>query len=257
MSVKRADEVSASDLTGTAAPDLVVRDGARLRLVPNTGRTELATPIVTNVRLGDVNTVLNAGDWNRDGFGDMVVRNRDTGALQLRLGNGKGHFRKAITIATGFRHVRLLAAVGDMTGDGYPDLMGQPKGGSMRLYPGNGVDGLKASYAAHTAINAGSQVAVGRWDTDGAPDTLFRTGGKLTLYPGNGPGGLTNPKALGLDLSPYDWVIGISDELLTGHPDLVVRAKRTGYLYLIPGSAKGFGKRRFLGEGMGAYDLAG
>ena len=58
-----------------------------------------------------------------------------------------------------------------MTGDGCPDLMGQPAGGAIRIYPGNGLSGLEPSYVAHGAIDAGRQVAVGRWDADGAPDT--------------------------------------------------------------------------------------
>ncbi len=82
-----------------------------------------------------------------------------------------------------------------MTGDGYPDLMGQPAGGAIRIYPGNGLNGLKPSYVAYGAIDAGRQVAIGRWDGDGAPDSLFRKGSQLTLFPGNGPGGLTGPQA--------------------------------------------------------------
>ena len=51
---------------------------------------------------------------------------------------------------------------------------------------------------AHSPITAARQVAVGRWDADGAPDSLFRrSGGRLTMYRGNGPGGLTGSKALG------------------------------------------------------------
>ena len=41
---------------------------------------------------------------------------------------------------------------------------------------------------------------------------MFRKGSQLTLFPGNGPGGLTSPTALKLDLTPYDWVVGISDD---------------------------------------------
>ncbi len=107
--------------------------------------------------------------------------------------------------------MRLLAAVGDMTGDGCPDLTGQARGGSMRIYPGNGVKGLKKSYVAYSAIDARRQVAVGRWDGDGAPDSLFRQRAKLTLFRGNGPGGFTKPKGLAVNLAPYDWVIGVSD----------------------------------------------
>ena len=255
--VARATAVTAADLTGSAAPDLVTTRSSGLQLLPNTGHTELGRPIETGMNLKADDLVLNAGDWNRDGHGDIIVRIHRTGALKVRLGDGEGHFGHPRTIGKGFRSVGLLAAVGDMTGDGWPDLMGQPRGGAMRIYPGNGTSGLKASYVAHGAISAGSQVAVGRWDGDGAPDSLFRSGNKLSLYPGNGPGGLTNPEALGLNLSRYDWVVGISDENLTGHPDLVVRARKNGRLWLIPGTTNGFGKRRYLGDGMGAYDLAG
>ena len=112
-------------------------------------------------------------------------------------------------LAAGFNGVALLAAVGDMTGDGWPDLMGQPRGSSMRIYPGRGLSGLKASYVAHSAISAGRQVPVGRWNADGAPDSLFRSGSTLSLYPGNGPGGLVGGQRLSVDVSAYDWIVGV------------------------------------------------
>ena len=251
-----ATDVTAANVAGNGAPDVVARISGKLSLFPNAGTTELGRPIPTGTSLAGANLVFNAGDWDRDGNGDIIFRN-SSGVLKLRQGDGQGHLGAAVTIGKGFGSVGLLAAVGDMTGDGYPDLMGQPAGGDIRIYPGNGLNGLKAGYVAHSRIDAGTQVAIGRWDGDGAPDSLFRKGSQLTLFPGNGPGGLTNPKSLGLDLSPYDWVVGVSDVNLTGHPDLIVRAKRTGYLWLIPGRADGFGQRRFLGQGLKAYDLAG
>ena len=141
--------------------------------------------------------MLNAGDWNRDGYGDIIYATRPTAAgSSSAWATARVRFAKAISIAGDFSKVRLLAAVGDMTGDGWPDLMGQPGVGAMRIYPGAGVNGLRTSYVAHSAIDAGRQVAVGRWDGDGAPDSLFRKGSKLTLFRGNGPGGFTKPKAL-------------------------------------------------------------
>ena len=62
-----------------------------------------------------------------------------------------------------------------MTGDGWPDLMGQPAGGSCGSTRRRAA-GLEPSYVAHGAIDASGQVAIGRWDTDGAPDSLFRKG---------------------------------------------------------------------------------
>lgn len=249
--------VGAAQVASDGTPDLVARNGAALVTFPNAGTTEALRPIVTNLNLRSANLLLNAGDWDRDGHGDVIVRNKDTGALTLRRGDGTGQFAKPIRLASDVRGINLLAAVGDMTGDGFPDLMGQPRGSAIRIYPGAGIDGLEPSYVAHSAIDAGKQVAVGRWNGDGSPDSLFRKGNRLTLYPGNGPGGLTGGKALGLDLSPYDWVVGISDILLTGHADLLVREKSTGDLYLIQGTETGFSPRRFLASGTGDYDLAG
>ncbi|GAB2444703.1 hypothetical protein GCM10027062_26090 [Nocardioides hungaricus] len=249
--------VGAAQVSSDGTPDLVGRTRESLVTFPNAGTTEVGRPIVTNLNLKGANLVLNAGDWDRDGRGDVIVRSKKTGALKLRRGDGTGTFAKPIRLPGNFKSVGLLAAVGDMTGDGFPDLMGQPAGGAMRIYPGAGTDGLRPSYVAHSRIDAGKQIAVGRWNGDGAPDSLFRKGNRLTLYPGNGPGGLTGGKALGLDLSPYDWVVGISDVMLTGHADLLVRERKTGDLYLIQGTETGFQPRRYLASGMGAYDLAG
>ena len=249
--------VGAAQYAGDGLPDVVSRRGSTVRTYRNLGGVELLPPIRTGVTLSGANAVFNAGDWDRDGNGDMIYRNRK-GALFLRTGDGTGGFGDPVRIGRGFGKVQLLAAVGDMTGDGWPDLMGQPAGSSMRIYPGNGADGLRASYVAHTAINAARQVPVGRWDADGAPDSLFRTGNTLSLYPGNGPGGLTAARKLGVDVSGYDWVIGVSDLRVTGHSDVIVREKATGLLFALQGTAKeGFTPRRILGEGMGIYDLAG
>jgi hypothetical protein len=249
--------MTAANVTGNGAPDVLGRRGGRLVTYANAGTFEIGTPIATGVDLSGTNLVLNAGDWDRDGFGDLVTRSSANGALYLRQGDGRGRFGKALKIGTDFGSVGLLAAVGDMTGDGYPDLMGQPGGKDTRIFPGNGLNGLKPSYVAYGPIDARRQVGIGRWDGDGAPDTLFRKGSELRVFPGNGPGGLTTPKPLSLNVAAYDWVIGVSDLSLGGHADLIAREKATGNLWAITATATGFQPRRLLGDGMGVYDLAG
>jgi len=197
-----------------------------------------------------------AGDWDRDGHGDVVTRNASSGKLALWRGDGHGHLKRATTLATGFGQVGKLAAVGDMTGDGFPDLVGQPRGGVLRVYPGKGTAGLRKSYPVYGALKDGTPIGIGRWDSDGAPDSLVRHGGALTLLHGNGPGGLHAPSKIKVDLSPYDWAIGVSDLRLGGHPDLIVRKKSNGRLYALPGSGSGFRTPVYLGGGFGGYDLA-
>ena len=242
---------------GASAPDLIARTGDTVVLLRNAGTFETGSPIATGVVVPKAGTILNAGDWDRDGAADMIVRNRNSGKLWLYRGNGQGQFAAPTALATGFKSVKLLAAVGDMTGDGWPDLTGQPAGGSMRIYPGSGVSGLQASYAAFKQIKAGIQVPVGRWDADGAPDSLFRSGKRVSLYPGNGPGGFMGARALRLNVKRYDWMVGVGDMGVNGHSGVVVREKKTGYLWLLPGTTQGFSTRVFLAQGFKGYDLAG
>ncbi len=68
-----------------------------------------------------------AFDSNRDGYEDLYVCNDDT-PNQLWLNDGHGHFREAaLELGTAFNSIgeapgSMNAAVGDVNGDGWPDL---------------------------------------------------------------------------------------------------------------------------------------
>jgi hypothetical protein len=250
-----------SDLAGSPQPDLVARRAADGRLfvlplqVDAAGTPSLGPAVDTGKAYPNADAVLNAGDWDRDGFGDVITRSQ--GKVHVRFGDGTGHLSRSKRLSKDFAKVSLLAAVGDMTGDGYPDLMGQ-QGSTMMIWPGLGTKGLGSPYAAHSKITGSSQLGIGRWDDDGAPDTLVRRGSTLQVWAGNGPGGLTTATTVGgVSLAPYDWVVGIPDIGLTGHADLVVRGAGTGQLYLLPGETTGLGAPVPLGGGTEIYDLAG
>ncbi len=251
-----------TDLVGLAKPDLVVRNArtkqAYLVRTASSGRAGRVTPTGTYLRYAD--RVLNVGDWDGDRHGDLVTRSGGSGLLYLYRGTGTGRFAAPIRMTSArFGSVRLLTAVGDYTGDGRPDLVGQPRGGSMRIYPGNGRHGFRGSYVAHSPITASQQLGVGLWTSDGAPDTVVRRGDRsLVLYPGNGPGGLTGGTRIGSVSRAYDWVVAAGD--LTGdrRSDLVVRASATGRLWMLPGRSDGFGSRRPYATGdLRRFDLVG
>ncbi|MCL8027719.1 FG-GAP-like repeat-containing protein [Nocardioides sp. BSK12Z-3] len=242
------------DLRGNDSPDLLLRRGGNLVAAVNNGTYETGAPVDTGLRLASATLILNAGDWDGDGFGDLIVRN-GKGVLQLRRGDGRGSFGKPVKLASDMSGVRLLEVVGDVTGDGWPDLQGQPRKGSLRIYPGRGARTLGSSYTAHSAIRGTRQIGIGRWDSDGAPDTLFRQGENLALFDGNGPGGLLDGTTLGLRVKRYNQITGIASARLGRYADLVVRAKANGTLFLLPGSRSGFTQRVPLMEGADAYDV--
>ena len=146
--------------------------------------------------------------------------------------------------------VRLLTAVGDITGDGRPDLLGQPRGGSMRIYPGNGATGFRAGYVAH-ARHRHQQLGVDLWNSDGSPDTMLRRGdGTLVLYPGNGPGGLTGGRRVGVARAPA--TTGCSPSATspaTAAPTWWSATTSTGRLWLRAGHRRRLAARPGLGTG--------
>ena len=252
--------VRATNLAGSRAPDLVVRNRRthELSLVRTHGVGRYVRVTRTRTYVPNADLVMNAGDWNRDGRGDVIVRSRVTGNLYLLRGNGRGRFSAPALMRRDFGSVRLLSAVGDMTGDGRPDLMGQPRRGAMRIFPGNGRTGFAAGYVAHAAISTSQQLGVGLWDGDGSPDTVTRTShGTLVLYPGNGPGGLTGGTRIGSLGRRYDWVVAAGDLSGDRRTDLVVRTRGTGTLSVLRGTSRGFTAPRTLARGLGRFDLAG
>jgi len=242
------------DVTGDGVDDLVGRGGGgNLVVFPHNNGG--AATVDTGVTVNDANAVLNVGDWNSDGFGDVMTRSARNGRLYLYTGDGRGRLGSPQVAASGFGPVRLLAAVGDVTGDGDPDLMGQPSGGAMRIYPGNGAGGFRASYVAHSALAGVEQIGAGLWNGDGAPDTIVRRGdGALLLYPGNGPGGLMSPTRVGSDAGKYDAMTGVGDIDGDGSADLVARERSTGELWKLLGSSM---RAELVGPGYGRYDLLG
>ncbi len=205
----------AGQLSGDPAPDLIGRKGDQLMVVPNAGTFDLGNPIDTGADLSASDVLLNVGDWDRDGFGDVITRQTD-GTMQLRRGDGQGHLAAPVRVGAGFAPASGLTAVGDVTGDGFPDIAGVMNG------------------AASLWAGTGGAIAAGK------------SGGPVSAR-----------SALKFDFTPYDWVIPISDIKANGHADLLVRQQATGYLYVLYATDTGVNGRRFLGEGMGSYDLAG
>jgi hypothetical protein len=250
--------LSVGQVTGSAAGDLVGRDAqGRMLVFAGTGATNGQTLVPMGRTFPSADLLLNVGDWNGDGKGDVISRST-AGVMYLLRGKGDGTFSAPVRAGSGFGSVRLLSAVGDLTGDGYPDLMGQPSGSSMRIYPSNGSTGFATSYVAHAALTATQQVGVGLWNADGSPDSVVRrSDGVLVLYPGNGPGGLTGGTAIGSLTGGYDWTLSVGDVNGDRRQDLLVRAASTGTLWLLPGTATGFGTRALFSNGMARFDLAG
>ncbi len=208
--------LTGAQLVGGAGGDLIGVAGRTLVVVANRDTFELGAPIDTGVSFAGMDLLLNAGDVNRDGFGDVLARDT-SGQLWIFTGNGTGALAAGRVLGSGWGAIAGLTAVGDVTGDGFPDLIGT-SGSALMVWAGNG-----------SSFNAAAPVK----------------------------GGLTQRAGLPSDLSGFDWVFGVQAMTLKGLNDYVVRDRASGGVYLYHGRKKGVSSPRLLGEGMGAFDLAG
>ncbi len=249
----------AGQLAEGRRPEIVGWDAENgdLRVYPNTGRRNLGRTVDTGITLRRTNLLLNVGDWDGDGHGDVMTR-RASGEMWLYAGRGQDRFVAPTVAATGWSWASNVTAAGDVTGDGYPDLMAQDSTGAFRVYPNDRRGGIRASYVARTATEGAGLVGVGLFDGDDTADSVVRlTDGSLWLWTGNGAGELVPTRQVGSGARGYDWISAFGQVDGRGRSDLIARSASTGDLWLLPGTRDGFGDRRLIGTGFDAYDLLG
>ncbi len=166
------------DLTGDHKPDLVaVTRTSSLQTYAGSRSNWLRPPTPRKYSWPGTNKVLVVGDWDRDGYVDVMARRSSDGTLQLYRGTSMGGFEAPVGRWPGWGGRRQITPVGDFNGDGSADLMAQVRSGAVYLYPGRGLRGFGTPILMRSALPSRSTiVAVGLWTRDGAPDVLVRDG---------------------------------------------------------------------------------
>lgn len=133
----------------------------------------------------DVNLVIGVGDWNGDGYTDVLTRTT-SGELLLWAGNGTGALRSAGRVGTGWQTLAQITT-GDFDGDGRVDLLGvRASDGALVLWSGTGtgsyrtgrvVDG--SNWSTMTAVRG-----IGDVTGDGRDDIVARraSDGRMLVY---------------------------------------------------------------------------
>jgi hypothetical protein len=186
------------------------------------------------------------GDWDGDGFADIIFFDRASGDLRLYPGDGSRGYSQfsPVTIGTGWQGYSP-AGIGDHDGDGHADIVTRhDPSGDLFLYPGQ--SRRTPSTEPRAQIGNGwtghTILGIGDWDKDGNTDVVTRRNGpeaQLMLYPGQGVRGYSviEPVPLGITLATVI-PVGMADWDGDGNLDIIGMMGVSRDLMLWPGNGR-------------------
>src|SRR5207245_2738785 len=185
--------VAAGDFNGDGGPDLAVANSGSSNVSVLLGNGDGTFQAARTFAAGTTPASVAVGDVNGDGRPDLAVANSGSiyGAYNnvlVLLGNGDGTFQAARTFAAGGGP--LSVAVGDVNGDGRPDLaVANYSSNTVSVLLGNG-DGTFQAAQTFAAGSRPSSVAVGDVNGDGRPDLAVAnySSNNASVLLGNGGG---------------------------------------------------------------------
>ncbi|WP_328946658.1 VCBS repeat-containing protein [Streptomyces sp. NBC_00250] len=233
-------DITVADMNGDTKPDVVTSNsnGDNVSVWTNDGTGALGT--ASNYYVGGGRPTsysarqlrpsgLKAGDVNGDGKLDVVTVNNGTSDISVLLGDGKGRLGPATRFADGVSLGGAIA-LGDVSGDGKPDVAVAHMDRTITVFLGDGAGAFGAPVTHPVGGRALAGVAIADVDTDGKPDLVTDNGpdDQPTVLLGDGTGAFRNASPLYVTASGVNSAYAVGDLNADGRPDLAAASTTAG-----------------------------
>jgi hypothetical protein len=189
--------IAMADFNGDGWTDLATDDwqNNRVTVVFNDGKGGFISP-GASFPVGKMPyQKLRAADLNKDGKADIVTTNFEGGNVTVLLGDGKGGFKEAPGSPFDSNKQPFAIAIGDLNGDGNPDLaighysghITDTSGDRMTILLGVGDGTFGQAWSQLVPGKAPTRVAIGDVNGDKIADVVFENYGNnsVTVVPGS------------------------------------------------------------------------